>query len=134
MFVLFLTRNVAFARLHAQMIKLRAQFPNYPIKTIKLDNAGEFTSQTFTDYCMSVGINVEHHVAHTHMQNGLAECLIKHLQLIARALLMKTKLPTFAWGHTIMQAANLVHIRPTTYHEYTPSQFVLGKQPNIYHL
>ena len=40
------TRNVAFARLLVQMIKLRAQFPNYPIKTIKLDNAGEFTSQT----------------------------------------------------------------------------------------
>ena len=28
------TRNVAFARLLAQIIKLRAQFPNYPIKKI----------------------------------------------------------------------------------------------------
>ena len=60
------TRNVAFARLFAQMIKLQARFPNYPIKTIKLNNAGEFTSQTFADYCMLVGINVEHHVTHTH--------------------------------------------------------------------
>ena len=41
------TRNVVFARLLAQMIKLRAQFPDYPIKTIRLDNVGEFTSQTF---------------------------------------------------------------------------------------
>ena len=60
------TRNVAFARLLAQIIKLRAQFPDYLIKTIHLDNAGEFTSQTFIDYCMSVGINIEHPVAHTH--------------------------------------------------------------------
>ena len=33
-----------------------------------------------------------------------------------------------------MHAASLVHIRPTTYHEYSPSQLVLGKQPNISHL
>ena len=60
------TRNVAFARLLAQIIRLRAQFLDYPIKTIHLDNAGEFTSQTSIDYCMSVGI--KHPVAHTHTQ------------------------------------------------------------------
>ena len=76
---------------------------------------------------MSVGINIEHPVAHIHTPNGLAEFFIKHLQLIARPLLMKTKLPTFAWGHAIMHAAALVRIRPTTYHEYSPSQLVLGK-------
>ena len=64
---LLCTHNIAFARLLAQMIILRAQFPNYPIKTIRLDiNVDEFTSQTFIDYCMSVGINIEHPVAHTH--------------------------------------------------------------------
>ena len=47
---------------------------------------------------------------------------------------MKTKLPTSAWGHAIMHAANLVHIQPTTYHEYSPFQFVLGKPPNISHI
>lgn len=49
------TRNMAFERLLAQIIKLRAQFPGYAIKTICLDNAGEFTSQTFNDYCISTG-------------------------------------------------------------------------------
>ena len=38
------TRNVVFARLFTQIIKLRAQFPDYPIKTIHLDNVGKFTS------------------------------------------------------------------------------------------
>ena len=75
--------NIAFSRLLAQIIKLRAQFPDYPIKSIILDNDGEFTSQDFNDYCMLVGINIEHPVAHTHTQNGLAESLIKRLQLIA---------------------------------------------------
>ncbi|WJZ86250.1 hypothetical protein VitviT2T_005726 [Vitis vinifera] len=84
--------------------------------------------------CYRCGINIEHPVTHTHTQNGLAESFIKRLQLIARPLLMKTKLPTSAWGHAIMHAAALVRIRPTTYHEYSPSQLVLGKQPNIFHL
>ena len=65
-FCLISTRNIAFARLFAQIIRLRAQFLDYSIKTIRLDNAGEFTSQTFIDYYMSVGINIEYPIAHTY--------------------------------------------------------------------
>ena len=85
---------------------------------------------------MSVGINIEHPTAHTHThtQNGLVESFIKRLQLIARPLLMKTKLLTSVWGHAIMHAAALVRIQPTTYHEYSISQLVLGKQPNVSYL
>ena len=33
-----------------------------------------------------------------------------------------------------MHASNLDHIRPTTYHEDSPFQLVLGKPPNISHI
>jgi hypothetical protein len=79
---LFSTCNVAFARLLAQIIKLWTQFPDYPIQSVRMNNAGEYTSQAFYDYCMSIGIHVKHHVAHTHTQNGLVESFIKRLQLI----------------------------------------------------
>ena len=95
------SRNVVFARLLAQIIRFRAQFPDHPIKTIRLDNAGEFSSQTFLDYCMSIGIDVQHPVAHVHSQNGLAESFIIRLPLIPRPLLLKIKLPLSAWGHAI---------------------------------
>jgi hypothetical protein len=91
------TCNIVFARFIAQIIRLRAQFPDYPIQSIRMDNVGEFTFQAFYDYYMSIGINVEHHVTHTHTQNGLAESFIKRLQLIARPLFMKTKLLVSAW-------------------------------------
>jgi transposase InsO family protein len=126
------TRNVAFARLLAQIIRLLAQFPDYPIKKIRLDNAGEFTSQALDNYCMSIGIDVEYPVAYTHTQNGLAESFIKRLQMIARPLLMKTKLPIFAWGHAILHSASLVRIGPTAYQKYSPLQLVFVQQPNIY--
>ena len=118
------TRNVPFARLLAQIIRLRAQILDYPTRKICLDNASEFTSQAFDDYCMSIGIDVEHLIAHTHIQNGLAESLIKRLQIITRPLLMKSKLPVFALGHAILHVASLVRIRPTAYHKFLPLQLV----------
>ena len=90
------TRNVAFAKFLAQIIKLRTQFLDYPIRKNPLDNAGEFTSQAFNDYCMSIGIDVEHPITHTYTQNGLTESLMKRLQIIVRPLLMKSKLPVSA--------------------------------------
>ena len=104
------------------------------MKTIRLDNAGEFLSQTFLDYCMSIGIDVQHPVAHVHSQNGLAESFIKRLQLIARPLLLKTKLPLSAWGHAIIHATNLIRFRPTANHDLSPLQLAKGYQPNISHL
>ena len=67
------TRNLAFVRLLTQLIRLRAPFLDNPIKTTRLDNSGEFTSQAFNDYCTAIRIIVEHLVAHVHTQNGLVE-------------------------------------------------------------
>ncbi|GJQ91780.1 copia protein [Tanacetum coccineum] len=128
------SRNIAFARLLAQLIRLRAHFPDFPIKTIRLDNAGEFTSQTFNDYCMSIGISVEHSVAHVHTQNRLTESLIKRIQMVARPMIMKAKLPVYAWGHAVLHAATLIRIGPTSYHTYSPLQLVFGQVLNISYL
>ena len=128
------TRNLAYARLLAQIIKLRAHFPNHLIKTICLDTAGEFSSTAFHDYCMSLGIEVQYPVAHTHTKNGLAESFIKHLQWIARPLLLRTKLPLSAWGHAVLHAGNLICLRSIGDQDFSPFQIVFGSQPNISHL
>ena len=52
------TRNVVFTRLLAQIIRLCAQFPDFPIKKIHYDNAVEYISQAFNDYYISIGIDV----------------------------------------------------------------------------
>ena len=87
------TRNNAFAKFIAKLIELRAQFPDYTIKSIRMDNVGEFTSKAFDDYCMELGIKVEHPVPYVHTQNDLAESLIKRIKLIARPLLQHSDLP-----------------------------------------
>ena len=94
MYVYFQPEIQAFSKLLALITKLQAKFSFHPIKSIRLDNTGEFTSSASNDYCMSVDISVEHSVAHVHTQNSLAESLIKSLQFIARPLLLRDKLPT----------------------------------------
>jgi hypothetical protein len=131
---LLATRNVEFARLLAQIIQLRANFLDFQIKSIQFDNAGEFTSQSFNYYCMSIEIKVEHSVAHVHTKNSLAESLIKRLQLIARPLLMKYNLPSSVWGHTILQIATLIRLRPTASHNFFSLQLVSEREPNLSHL
>ncbi|GJZ24929.1 retrovirus-related pol polyprotein from transposon TNT 1-94 [Tanacetum coccineum] len=97
------------------------------VKRVRLDNAGEFTSHAFNDYCMSIGIIVEHLVAHVHTQNSLVESLIKRLQLIARPLIMRTKLPVSMWGHAILHVASLIRMRPSANHKYSLVQLALAK-------
>ena len=133
-FCLLSTRNVTFAHLLAQIIKLRAQFPDYPIKGIRMDNAGEFTTKSFDTYCASLGIEVEHPVSYVHTQNGLAESLIKHIQIIARTLLLRTNLNDTAWGHAVLHAAALIRLRPTASLLQSPLQMVLGYESDISHL
>ena len=74
------------------------------------------------NYCMSIGISVEHLVVHVHTQNGLAESFIKRLQSIDRPLLMRTKLSTSISRHVILHVTSLVRIRPATYHKYSSLQ------------
>jgi hypothetical protein len=47
---------------------------------------------------------------------------------------MRIKLLVSAWGHTILHAAALIRIKPTTYHKFSPLQSVFGHEPNISHL
>ena len=67
---LLYTYNIAFARLLAQIIRLNAQFLDYSIKIIHLNNTGEFTFKMFNDYCTSISIDVEHPIPHVHTQNS----------------------------------------------------------------
>ena len=83
---------------------------------------------------MSVKIDVEHLVPHVHTQNGLAEAFIKRLQMIARTLVMRTKLPVSAWGYAILHAAMLVRLRPIATQPHSPLQLVTGYEPNVSHL
>ena len=62
------TRNHAFAKIIAQVIRLREHHPEHQIQSIRIDNAAEFSSKAFNDYCMALGIQVQHSVPYVHTQ------------------------------------------------------------------
>ena len=131
---LFSTRNMAFPKLLAMILKIRTHYPDANIKTLRMDNAGEFKSQTFEDYCVASGIALTYAVPYEHSQNGLAEAYIKKIQLVVRFLLIYAKLQSSLWGHAVLHAAALLRFRPTLLHTQTPLELVSRKLPNISHL
>jgi len=110
------TQNHIFTKLLAQ---LKVHFPNYSIKKIHLDNANEFTSHAFHEYCLSIEIEVEHPVAHVDTHNGLPKSLIKCLKLVTRSLPTRANPPMATWGYAILHVAILIHLKPTSYHKYS---------------
>ena len=52
----FSTQNHTFAKIMLQIIKLKEHYPGHRIQSIRMDNAAEFSSHTFNDYCMALGI------------------------------------------------------------------------------
>jgi len=118
-------------KIMAQLIKFKAHYPKHRIQSIQMDNAAEFSSRAFNNYCMALGIQVQHSVPYVHAQNGLVESLIKRIKLIARPLLMNCKLPTSCLGHAVLHTADLIQLRLTAYHETSPMQLVRGN-PRVF--
>jgi hypothetical protein len=128
------TRNMVFPKLLAILLRYRNHFPEYPIKYLRMDNAQEFRSHAFEDYCTAMGITLTYYVPYEHSQNGLAEAFIKKIQLIARPLLLHAHLPSNLWGHAVLHAAALLRLRPTLLNVQTPYELVAGRPPNVAHI
>jgi transposase InsO family protein len=84
-----------------------------PIKTIRTDCGGEFTSNQFNQFCASKGIIHQVSCPHTPQQNGVAERKHRHLVQCALALLSQSTLPMSYWSYAISTAAHLINKLPT---------------------
>jgi hypothetical protein len=99
-----------------------------------MDNAKEFRSQKFEDYCVATGIALTYMVPYEHAQNGLAEAFIKKIQLISRPLLLHAKLPSSFWSHAVLHAATLLKYRPTMLQEHSPLEILTGRPADVSHI
>ena len=65
------TYNMVFPRLLGILIRSRNHFPDFSVKYLRMDNAQEFRSHTFEDYCVSTGITLTYSMSYEHSHNGL---------------------------------------------------------------
>ena len=131
---LLTTRNLVFPRILAILLRYKNHFPEHPIKFLRMDNAMEFRSHAFEDYCIASGITLIYSMSYEHSQNGLAKAFFKKLQLVTRPLLLHAELPDSFWGHALLHAAALLRLRPTLLNHLTSFELLAGMPPNSSHL
>lgn len=57
----------------AQILRINAQFPDFSMKVLQIDSGGEYTSSTFDNFCIAIGLDAQYLVPHIHFQNGPAK-------------------------------------------------------------
>lgn len=114
-------RILKFAKLLAQIIWARTQFPEHDIGSICLDNVWEFISPHFNEYCLSTGINV---------RTSCRSCSYYKIHWITSIDCQTidyevVSSPILIWGHVILHAAVLVRIRPKSSHKFSSCNWSL---------
>jgi hypothetical protein len=106
-----------------------------PIKTLRTDYGGEFTSTDFNQFCDDKGILHQLSCPHTPQQNGVAKRKHRHLIQCALALLSESHLPISYWSYAISTATHLINRLPTpNLHHNTPYETLFHTQPDLTHL
>mmetsp|Transcript_29008 Transcript_29008/g.45486 ORF Transcript_29008/g.45486 Transcript_29008/m.45486 type:complete len:325 (-) Transcript_29008:41-1015(-) len=83
------------------------------IRTVFSDNAGEYLSHAFRDFCASLGINPVNCPPNTSRLNGQAERMLRELQTKARCMLHFSGLSKSFWELAILYAALVHNVLPT---------------------
>lgn len=109
----------------------------YKIKRFRCDNGtGEYSNQIFQDLLNSAGITYEPAPPYTQHKNGVAERMIRTLNMKARAMLLDANLPMKFWAEAVNTACYLHHRTPTaSLLEFkTPYEMLYGSKAPINHL
>ena len=70
---------------------------NFKIKTLRLDNGDDFTTNAFWNYCEEHGIQRKFSTARIPQQNGVVERKNKIVEQMARTILNDSKLSDIFW-------------------------------------
>ncbi|KAL5741578.1 hypothetical protein ACOSP7_028310 [Xanthoceras sorbifolium] len=106
-------RSELFSLFCAFCAEIKTQF-NVSIRTLRSDNAKEYTSTLFQSYMVQNGILHETSCVDTPSQNGVAERKNRHLLETARALLFQMNVPKPFWADAVSTACFLINRMPSS--------------------
>jgi hypothetical protein len=101
---------------------------------IRLDQAGENTSDAFTIECASRGIELELTATDQHQQNGVAEVTNRIILERTYAVLSDSKLPLFYWPFIVESVAYLRDRSPHRRHGVTPYEAWFHEKLDLAHI
>ena len=107
----------------------------YPIKALRSDRGGEFTSKEFNDFFESHDICHPLTVPRSPQQNGVAKRKNKTILNMARSMMKAKLIPKEFWTEAISCAIYLSNRSPTANVKYqTPQEAWSKRKPIVAHL
>jgi hypothetical protein len=105
------------------------------IKTLRIDNGGEYTSKEFVSFFKSAGIRREITIPHNPQQNGVAKRTNRSIEENMKALMNGQGLSMYLWGEVAMTAIYVHNRSPhRILKDMTPEEAFSRKKPNVEHL
>ncbi|OAJ44539.1 hypothetical protein BDEG_27760 [Batrachochytrium dendrobatidis JEL423] len=106
-----------------------------PVRAIRTDNGGEFTSSAFQQFLKLKGIAVQRTTPYTPQQNGVAERKNRTIVSAVRAMFAGCKLGREFWAEAAMTAVYLQNRSPNkALGQRTPYELWTGELPKVMHL
>jgi len=132
---LMVTKDEAIGFIKAFVTMIQTQF-SYKVKTIRSDNALEFTkSDTTLEFFASNGILHQTSCVQIPQQNRVVERKHKNLLEVSRALLFQSRLLLKFWDDCVLTARHIVNRLPTLLlKNKSPFEVLYGKVPSYDHL
>lgn len=113
---------------------LTENFSGKKIKTLRIDNGKEYTSEIFKEFCMSAGIKREFTVAYNPQQNRIAERKNRTIVEAAKAMLLDQNIETSFWTEASRTAVYIQNRCPHSHLDNkTPEEAFTGIKPDISH-
>lgn len=104
---------------------------NSSIKTIRTDNAPEFSDQFCTKFMKERGIVHQTTCSHRPQQNARVERKHRHVLEVARALKLQSGLPTSYWGDCVLASTYIINRIPSiVLNNVSPYEMMFGKAPD----
>ena len=106
---------------------------NAPVKVLRSDCGGEYSSHTAADYLKRRGIRWERSTPRTPQQNGKSERMNRTLVEMARCLLIDAALPKRYWEYAVSMAAYIRNRTPTSsnMNRKSPFEMIHGEVPKL---
>ncbi|KAK8934097.1 hypothetical protein KSP39_PZI014574 [Platanthera zijinensis] len=106
-----------------------------PLKVLRTDRGGEYTSRLFDSFCKENGISHQLTAAYSPQQNGVAERKNLTIMNMARSMVKEKGLPKMFWAEGVQCAVYLLNRCPTKSVKFmTPFQAWSGWKPSVKHL
>ncbi|KAK8938725.1 hypothetical protein KSP39_PZI011095 [Platanthera zijinensis] len=106
-----------------------------PLKVLRTDRGGEYTSRLFDNFCKENGISHQLTAAYSPQQNGVVERKNLTIMNMARSMVKEKGLPKMFWAEGVQCAVYLLNRCPTKSVKFkTPFEAWSGWKPSVKHL